>query len=167
MADPQLPVIRAATLADLEDIRRMQCALADHEMPFDSNIDERLKMGKSGYVGYVNIEEYIKKQGEDHYVVVAEAEQTCVGICYGQIKKDDDWSILDKFGYVGCVFVEERYRGGALRVWARMLEELTGWFKERDIKQLRLECYVNNPAAVRAYEKLDFKPMQYIMHKSI
>jgi ribosomal protein S18 acetylase RimI-like enzyme len=160
-------LIRVATVADLADIHRMQISLADHELPFDDNIDLALKKPeKSGYIGYVNIEEKIRL--DDNYVVVAEAAGKVVGVCYGQIKKDDDWSKLDVFGYVGCVFVERAYRGGGENgVWPRMLLELENWFRDRNIQQIRLDCYEGNVGAIKSYQKLDFKPHQIIMTKNL
>jgi len=104
--------IRPATASDLADIHRLQIALADHELPFDSNIDHpAIKTPKKwGHIGYVNIGQKLLR--DDNYVVVAEAEGRVVGVCYGEVRKDLEWSILDSFGYVGCVFVEKDYRGG-------------------------------------------------------
>ena len=160
--------VREAVLSDLSEIHKMQCLLADHEVPFDANIDLQLKSAeKSGYIGYVNMEEKI--QNKDTFVVVAVSRhgdsELIVGVCYGQIKQDEDWSIYDVFGYVGCVYIKEDFRGQG--IWPEMLKFLETWFREREIKQIRLECYVDNPAAVRAYSKTDFSPVQYVMHKNL
>ena len=48
-----------------------------------------------------------------------------------------------------------------------MLEALEIWFKGKGIKQIRLDCYCDNPGAVKAYTKTQFRPMQYIMHKDL
>lgn len=57
--------------------------------------------------------------------------------------------------------MEESYRGGGERgVWPRMLEALETRLKAQGIKQLRLDCYIDNPAAVRAYTKQSFRPVQ-------
>ena len=162
-------LIRKATIEDLSDIQDLQRLLADTEQPYDALIDVAgtKTAEKSGYVGYVNMEK--KLQSADNYVVVAVAESRAVGVCYGECKKDDDWNVLESFGYVGCVFVEAKYRGGGERgVWPKMLEALEkDFFKALGIKQLRLDCYVDNPAAVKAYTKQNFRPVQYIMHKDV
>ena len=162
--------VREAILSDLPEIHKLQCLLADHEVPFDANIDLRLKSSKkSGYIGYVNMEE--KMKDKDTFVVVAvsrgegDDSELIIGVCYGQIKHDEDWSIHDVFGYVGCVYIKNDFRGRG--IWPEMLKNLETWFREREIKQIRLECYVDNPGAVRAYTKSDFRPVQYVMHKDL
>jgi GNAT superfamily N-acetyltransferase len=84
-------------------------------------------------------------------VLVAETTETTettpntlVGVCYAQIKPDDWFTPTDSYGYVGCVFVEEKYRGGGRGVWQKMHNQLEQWFKAKEQKQLRLECYYNN-----------------------
>jgi RimJ/RimL family protein N-acetyltransferase len=48
-----------------------------------------------------------------------------------------------------------------------MLAELEGWFRQLGVQQLRLDCYVENTGAIRAYEKLDFQPYQVFMTKNL
>ena len=194
---PEELLIREAMMSDLTEIHRMQCALADVELPWDGNIDMTVKnaeKSKGGYVGYVNIEAKIKEMMESggpenssHLVLVADASACAsvygtspdntgvdasfggaVGICYGQIKKDEEWSIHDSYGYIGCVFVDEAYRGGGDRgVWPRMLARLEEWFRSRGIQQARLECYKDNKRAVTAYSKASFRPVQIVMQKTL
>jgi|MDTB01.1.fsa_nt_gb hypothetical protein len=162
-------VIREAVSSDLEAIHDMQRALADAELPYWGFIDRcGLETAeKWGFPGYVDIK--AKMNSDDNYVVVAEAgtRGPIVGISYGQIQDDDCWSTLDKFGYVGCVFVENEFRGDGYRVWPQMLAKLEGWFKERGIKQMRLECLDGNMRALKAYEKSEFRPMYQVMCKDI
>lgn len=78
--------IREATSHDLEDIHELQRLLADTERPYDCliDVDGTKTAEKSGYVGYVNMEEKINS--EDNYVVVAEAEDRAVGVSYGTLR---------------------------------------------------------------------------------
>jgi len=168
MDENPTPIIREAEERDLEAIFSMQRSLGEAELPYDRVIDMPglRSRDKWGYVGYVDIHK--KMTSDDHYVLVADVAGEAVGVCYGQLKKDEDWSLLTHFGYVGCVFVEEKYRGrGEQGVWPRMLDALESWFKGRGVTQMRLECYVDNIAAVKAYSKNSFKPLQYVMAKEI
>ena len=160
--------IREAELSDLEALFDLQGALGDAELPFWRFIDRAglETADKWGFPGYVDIEAKIKC--DDNCVVVAEAEGTGpIGVSYGQIKTDDCWSLLDQFGYVGCVFVRKEFRGEGHSVWPKMLAALEAWFKERGITQLRLECLDANKVALKAYEKSNFRPMLQVMSKEI
>ena len=161
--------IRIATQADLPAIQHLQVKLGEAELPFDQNIDMPgiSTSHKSGYIGYVNIDKKLQDK-ESNYVVVAvtsEENPKVVGVSYGMIQTDTDWSIHEQFGYVGCVFIDVDFRG--MGIWPRLLEALEIWFREKQIKQIRLECYCDNLAAVKAYTKSQFRPMQYVMHKDL
>jgi ribosomal protein S18 acetylase RimI-like enzyme len=165
-------IIREAMLTDLNDIYEMQKLLGDHELPYDEVIDiDSVKSGKGwGYIGYVDMK--AKIESEENYVLVAETveagKKKCVGVCYGQIKMDEVWSVNETYGYVGCVYIMEAYRGNrGDGIWPRMVDKLTSWFKSHHIKQMRLDCYTENVGAVRAYEKNGFEKLQYIMYKNI
>ena len=159
--------IRAATSSDLHEIHALQIKLAETELPYDGNIDFPgiLTPNKNGYIGYVNIEGKLQDEEGNYVVVAVNGEEQIVGVCYGMIEKDTDWSIHEYFGYVGCVYIASQYRG--LGIWPQMLQALEDWFRSKQIKQMRLDCYCDNLAAVKAYEKVQFRPKQYIMHKDL
>ena len=159
--------VRAASTSDLPAIHSLQVKLAEAELPFDANIDFQgiTSPEKNGYIGYVNIKQKLEDSGSNHVVVAVTTEGVVVGVCYGMIEKDTIWSVHEYFGYVGCVIICKEYRG--LGIWPMMLEALETWFREKQIKQIRLDCYCNNSAAIRAYTKTQFRPIQYIMHKDL
>ena len=168
MASGAEPIIREATAADLERIHAMQVALAEAEHPHDSNIDMAgiPTAEKWGHVGYVDMA--AKLASEDAVVVVAEVGGRAIGVCYAEITADKAWSLVDNYGYVGCVFVESSHRGGGPQgPWPRMLAFLEAWVVSKGVSQLRLEVYSSNAAAVRAYEKAAFKPSIITMHKNL
>lgn len=150
--------IRKATIEDLKEVDRLQQQVVIHEKKFNKFTRPE------GIVRYNTVED-IKKllSSEDAFVLLIEIHGELIGTCYGCIKKvDGDWSKHTHTGWIHSVYVDTNHRNQHLG--KRMLEELIKWFKEKEVKDIRLEVYPNNLPAVKLYEQLGFKT--YLLHMS-
>ena len=138
--------IRKATLADLTLLLEFEQALIKVERPMDSTI-------KEGKVSYYDIADFI--QQSDTEVLVVECNSKIVASGYAQIKGDRHYLKHDLQGYLGFMYVDEAHRGQGLN--KLLIDDLIQWCKKRDVNEIRLAVYQDNPSAIRAYEKVGFK----------
>lgn len=142
------PIIRPAQLSDLGALKNFQQQLVKHERPFDSGIP------KKGVVEYYDIEALIKSRNANF--LVAEIDNKTVGCAFGQIRDNDaDWALNKKYGYIGLMFVDEKFR--KLRIGKLIIDSIIQWFNEKNISDIRLKVYEKNVGAVNAYRKYGFK----------
>lgn len=141
------PNIRQATLADLDTLEHFQHQLVQFERPFDPTIP------KNGTVGYYNLKKLLGDTTVQ--VLVAEVDSTVVGCGFGQIRKDNEWSVQEQIGYIGLMFIHKKYRGN--QIGKLIVEALIQWFKEKNISDIRLKVYEKNISAVKAYRNYGFQ----------
>ncbi|HAS43687.1 MAG TPA: GNAT family N-acetyltransferase [Microscillaceae bacterium] len=139
---------RIATLDDLDILNEFQQALITVERPMDASLRQ------TGLMYYYDLAELITAKESDVMVVCHQGE--IVGSGYGLIKAHErDIFVTKHYGYIGFMYVKEAYRGQG--VGQLVLKKLVEWFKERDITDIRLEVYDNNPGAIKAYQKAGFQ----------
>lgn len=138
--------IRKATLADLPLLLEFEQALIKVERPMDSTI-------KDGHISYYDIADFIERADTEVLIVVCESKIVASG--YAQIKGDRHYLKHDSQGYLGFMYVDETHRGQGLN--KLLIDALIQWCKERDVNEIRLAVYQDNPSAIRAYEKAGFK----------
>lgn len=139
--------IRPAVLTDLEVLESFQQKLVHHERPFDSGIPQE------GIVEYYDVKTLIL--ADDVLFLVAEVDGRIVGCGNGQIRKNLKWAVNEYIGYVGLMYVEERYRRQGIA--RRIVESIVDWFHERDIQHITLQVYKDNTSAVDAYRCFGFR----------
>lgn len=143
--------VRRAKLEDVEVIDNFQNGIGEHERELDSNIKPE---GKIRYYTLEDIKDLISS--EEAIIFIVENENGPIGCGSGSIQKiHADWSRYDKKGNIGMMYVEEKYRSQG--IGKIILEKLLDWFKEKGIKDIRLQVYENNDIAVNAYKKAGFK----------
>jgi RimJ/RimL family protein N-acetyltransferase len=143
--------VRKATHADLPDLMEFMKGLVEAERPMDPTI-------KEGHVIYYDLSEIINNEASDLYVVQLGDELVASG--YAKIKDDRHYLKHDKQGYLGFMFVPEKHRGHGYN--KLIMEALLKWCKERNVFEIRLEVYEDNPSAIKAYEKAGMK--KYLIH---
>jgi len=79
-----------------------------------------------------------------------------VGTGYVQIRDSKQSHKHDRHGYMGFMYVAPSQRGKGLI--SILIEKLTQWSKEQGVEDFYLDVYSDNNSAIRAYEKLGFKP---------
>ena len=138
--------LRKATLDDLSTLLDFEQGLIDAERPMDPTIRE-------GDISYYDIGAFIR--ADDTEVIVAEFEGKIVASGYARIKDDRHYLKHRKQGYLGFMFVKEDHRGKGL--YKMIMEELIKWCEAKEVFEMRLDVYEENPQAIKAYEKAGFK----------
>jgi RimJ/RimL family protein N-acetyltransferase len=140
------PIVRKATLEDLPVLMEFMDGLVNAERPMDPTI-------KEGKVIYYDLSEIMANEESDLYVVELNNELAASG--YAKIKDDKPYLKHKKQGYLGFMFVPEKHRGNGYN--KLIMDALLKWCEDRNIFEIRLDVYDDNPSAIRAYEKAGLK----------
>ena len=140
------PILRKATLEDVPILMDFMKGIVDAERPMDVTI-------KEGEVIYYDLSEIINNVDSELFVVELNNELIASG--YAKIKNDRHYLKHTKQGYLGFMFVPEKHRGNGYN--KLIVGTLLQWCKARNIHEIRLDVYDDNPSAIRAYEKVGFK----------
>ncbi|MFD2564481.1 GNAT family N-acetyltransferase [Aquimarina rubra] len=140
-------IIRPAKIEDLLTLLDFEQKLIEAERPMDST----LKSGEK--ISYYDLGEYIKSDHTE--VVVAEVDGEVVGSGYGQIRDRKEFFKQPKMGYIGFMYVKEAFRGQGIS--QQIIQYVSDWFAAKDIHEIQLDVYDQNPRAIRAYEKAGFE----------
>ena len=140
------PIVRKATLEDLPVLMEFMDGLVNAERPMDPTI-------KEGKVIYYDLSEIMANEESDLYVVELNNELAASG--YAKIKDDRPYLKHKKQGYLGFMFVPEKHRGNGYN--KLIMDALLKWGEDRNIFEISLDVYDDNPSAIRAYEKAGLK----------
>ena len=139
--------IRKATLEDLPVLLNFEQQLIAVERPMDISLEQHKK------INYYNIKTFIESQSAELYVATLDNEIIASG--YGLIKQNPPHFSHNKYGYIGFIFVKDEHRGqGIIKL---IFNAIFNWFKSKNIIEVKLTVYEENPSAIKAYEKLGFK----------
>jgi RimJ/RimL family protein N-acetyltransferase len=149
-------IVRKASLKDLDTLFRFEQGVIAAERPFDSTL-------KSGHIHYYNLEEMITAPHIE--LVVAELENQLIGSGYARIEKAKHYLQHAHHAYLGFMYTDPKHRGKGVN--RRIIEALKNWASAQNIAEFRLEVYVNNLAAIKAYEKAGFSPHMLEMRMNL
>ncbi len=90
----------------------------------------------------------------DVEILVAELDGQIVGSGYARIVDSKPYLKHAQHSYLGFMFVPIEHRGKGIN--KLIIDRLKKWTLSKNIYEMRLEVYHNNPAAIRAYEKAGF-----------
>jgi GNAT superfamily N-acetyltransferase len=138
--------IRTATVADLPVLLQFEQGVIAAERPFDATL-------KEGHINYYDIEAMIL--ADDSEVIIAVSEDEIVGSAYAKIKTAQPYLNHEKYVYLGFMFTKPEYRRQGIN--QMIIKKLSEWTISRGLKEIRLDVYNENSAALRAYEKAGFK----------
>ncbi|GAA0718781.1 hypothetical protein GCM10009430_17340 [Aquimarina litoralis] len=139
--------IRTAKIEDLPILLDFEQEIIKTEIPMDPTLITSKK------INYYDLSEYIKADHTE--VAVAEINGEIVGSGYGQIRDRKVFFKETAMGYIGFMFVKEDYRG--MGVSQNIIKHLSDWFRSKNIYELHLDVYDQNPRAIKAYEKAGFE----------
>jgi ribosomal protein S18 acetylase RimI-like enzyme len=139
-------LLRKATKNDMPVLLAFEQGIIIAERPMDPTL-------KPDPISYYDLLSYVER--EDVEVVVAEIDGTVVGSGYTLIRKNNDYFKDAFYGYIGFMYVEPAHRGKGIA--KDILVYLNNWLAARDISEIRLNVYDQNPSAIKAYEKAGFK----------
>ena len=149
-------LIRPAILDDLPVLAEFLQLLVNAERPFDITLQE-------GDLIYYDLKELIERDNSE--LLVLEVDGKLVGCGYAQIRPAKTYLTYKEYAHLGFMFVLPEYRGRGLN--QQLIEGLKAWVRSKGIKEIRLEVYTENNAAVRAYEKSGFKQILTTMRYEI
>lgn len=139
-------ITRPASLNDLPVLNEFLQMLVNAERPFDITLQE-------GDLIYYDLKELIERDNSE--LLVLEIDGKLVGCGYAQIRPAKNYLLYKEYAHLGFMFVLPEYRGRGLN--QQLISELMTWAKSKGIREVRLQVYTENNAAVRAYEKVGFK----------
>ena len=138
--------IREANIDDLSILLEFEQGIITAERPFDPTL-------KEGKISYYNLEKMIS--AHDVEVVVAVLNNQIIGSGYARIESAKPYLNHKLYAYLGFMFTHPNHRGKGVNTL--IIEALTKWVRSKDIFEMRLDVYNDNPSAIKAYEKAGFK----------
>jgi GNAT superfamily N-acetyltransferase len=150
-------VIRPAVLTDLDVLLKFEQAVIEAERPFDNTIST------GADVRYYDLEGLIVLP--DAEIVVAEIGHEIIGCGYARIEDSKAYLKHRKHSYLGFMYVVPEHRGEGVN--KKIVEVLEAWSASKGVSELRLEVYVENAAAIRAYEKTGYTGNVLEMRKGL
>ena len=147
---------RTAVLDDLPTLFDFEQGIVAAERPYDETL-------KPGRIHYYDLKALI--EAEDTEVIVAVINKEIIGSAYISIKQSKPYLTHNYFGYLGFMYVKPEHRRKGVN--KGIIEELKKWARTKNVKELQLEVYDDNHAAVRAYEKAGFEKFLVTMRLEI
>lgn len=138
-------IIRPARIDEIEILREFEQGVIAAERPFDATL-------KDGQILYYDLRKLI--ESPDAEVLVAEIDGALVGSGYALEKKAEDYLKHETYAYLGFMYVVPHQRGRGVN--RAITDALLGWATKRGLTEIRLEVYIDNAAARKAYEKAGF-----------
>jgi ribosomal protein S18 acetylase RimI-like enzyme len=148
--------IRQARITDLETLLVFEQGVISAERPFDPTLTQT-------NTRYYDLEAMI---GVPHIeLLVAESGGRLVASGYARIEDAKPYLQHTQHAYLGFMYVDPAYRGRGIN--KMIMEALEKWSASKNISELRLDVYVENKTAIRAYEKTGFMKHMVEMRKAI
>ena len=147
---------RKAKLEDLPVLYEFEQQIIAAERPFDPTL-------KPGHINYYDLKAKVLESTSE--VIVAVSGDKLVSSGYGSIRTPKNYFIFDQYVYMGFMYVRPEFRGRG--VIKGLIERLEAWAVSQNIKEVRLDVYNDNAAALRAYEKAGFKKHMIEMRREI
>ena len=149
-------MVRTAALKELPILLEFEQGVVAAERPFDPTL-------KKGIISYYNLEALIKSP--DAEVLVAVIDGEIIGSGYAQIKAALPFLDHSLYAHLGFMYVKPQYRGRGVN--QKIMEALKQWSMSKKLTEIRLDVYVENERARKAYEKAGFTPHMLVMRLGI
>jgi GNAT superfamily N-acetyltransferase len=137
--------IRKASLMDLDNLLRFEQGVIDAERPSDPTL-------KNGLIHYYDIGEMIIAPNTE--LIVAEVNNNIIGSGYARIENSKPYLKHKSHAYLGFMYVDPNHRGKGVN--QKIMEALKQWAVSQNVTEMRLEVYLDNLPAIKAYEKAGF-----------
>jgi len=149
-------IIRKATFDDLDRLLSFEQGVITTERPFDPTL-------KGDPNKYYDIEKMI--DAPDVELLVAELDGKIIASGYARIEDAKPYLQHAQHAYLGFMYVSPEYRG--MGVNKKIIDALTSWSLGKNITELRLDVYMSNEAAIKAYERAGFSRHMLAMRKGL
>lgn len=148
--------LRRATIADLPALLQCEQGIIGAERPFCPTL-------KEDPVHYYDLQKMLTDPQTD--VIVAEWNEEIIACGYSRIEASKQFYKHPQHAYLGMMYVRPEHRGKGIN--AQVIEALTSLAKQRGITEARLDVFIQNEPAVKAYEKVGFRPYLLEMRMSL
>jgi ribosomal protein S18 acetylase RimI-like enzyme len=148
--------VRIAVPKDLITLQGFEQALIDAERLFDPTI-------KPAPVNYYDLKSMM--DNPDLLLLVAETDGVLIGSGYCRIDPDKPFLKHGIKAYFGFMYVVPEFRGQGIN--GRIMTRLKDWARSRGITECRLDVYHGNTGAMKAYEKMGFRPYSLEMRMDL
>jgi ribosomal protein S18 acetylase RimI-like enzyme len=138
-------IIRKATLKDLATLYTFEQGVITAERPFDPTL-------KKGDIHYYDIAGMIEASHIE--LLVAESNSMVIGCGYGRIEKAKPYLQHEHKAYLGFMYIDPNHRGKGVN--KKIIDALKQWSLSQNVTEMRLDVYMDNTAAIKAYEKAGF-----------
>ena len=96
-------------------------------------------------------------------LTVAEIDGQLIGFCYSYISHKPKYFKLEKFGFVGDLYVEPEYRRQG--VGRMLVNDTLGFLSRRKVRQIELLVAVKNTNTIKFWESLGFSHLLTWMYR--
>ncbi|MEO8403028.1 MAG: GNAT family N-acetyltransferase [Chitinophagaceae bacterium] len=148
--------IRKASPNDIDTLLLFEQAVINAERPFDQTI-------KSGPTNYYNMQELITAPHIE--LVVAQLGDQLIGSGYARIENAKPFLQHSQHAYLGFMYVDGKHRGKGIN--KMIIDSLKKWALSKGMTELRLDVYIENIAAVKAYERAGFSELMIEMRMGL
>jgi len=139
--------IREAVPEDLPILKEFEQGVIQYERPFAANL-------KKDPITYYDLEDLILRK--DALVLVAILENEIIASGYALILNSKPYFEPDQYAYLGFMYVAPEHRGKGVN--GKITEKLIDWALSRNLSEIQLDVYAANESAIKAYQKMGFKP---------
>ncbi|GAA4027603.1 hypothetical protein GCM10022409_09510 [Hymenobacter glaciei] len=139
-------VIRKATRKDLPVLLEFEQAIVEVERQFDPTL-------AAAGVSYYDLAGMLDTAEVE--LLVAEIDHTVIGSGYARLEDSKVYLKHRRHAYLGFMYVVPDRRGTGVN--QQIIAALARWAEAQDVRELRLDVYHDNQAAVKAYEKVGFR----------
>lgn len=147
--------VRRATTQDLKILRRFEQGVIDAELPFDSTLKTRGPR--------YDLEKMLTSP--EILLVVGEINHAVIACGYARIENTKPFLQHEKQCHLGFMYVVPEHRGqGCIREISAFLMD---WSAAQKVMEVRLDVYVGNDPALKAYEKMGFSQQMIEMRMSL
>lgn len=149
-------LVREAKISDLEKLLEFEQGVIETERPFDSSL-------KREFTRYYDMASMI--EAPHIRVVVADLDGELIGSGYARIEESKPYLTHDRHSYMGFMFTVPEHRGKGVN--QKIIDDLEQWSLSLGVAEMRLEVYVDNLSAIRAYEKIGYSGNVLKMRKAL
>lgn len=108
------------------------------------------------------LEKTVSDDNSDIFVYENEGEIVGFILLQAKTRPDFDFMLPGKYCYIMDIIVTENHRGKGFGT--ALMNAAKAWAKGRDCSFVNLDVLVNNPGAIKLYEKLGFIPKAQEMY---
>ena len=104
-----------------------------------------------------------KLKEHDSRLSVAESDGELIGFCYSYISQKPRYFRLNKFGFIGDLYVMPEYRRSG--IGKALVKDAVDFFTKRKIKQIELLVATKNKNTINFWESMGFSHLLTWMYK--